>query len=64
MRQGLTRLSIHAASMAAAAMLALPLVGGTARAADQISIYFVGCAPPTGFHGYLARGAAGWQAGA
>ena len=57
MRQGLTRLSIHAASMAAAAMLALPLVGGTARAADQISIYFVGCAPPTGFHGYLARGA-------
>lgn len=30
-----------------------------ARAADkQISIYFVGCAAPTGFHGYLARGAA------
>jgi simple sugar transport system substrate-binding protein len=25
---------------------------------DEISIYFVGCAAPTGFHGYLARGAA------
>ena len=24
---------------------------------DNISIYFVGCAAPTGFHGYLARGA-------
>ena len=24
---------------------------------DEISIYFVGCAAPTGFHGYLARGA-------
>ena len=24
---------------------------------DDISIYFVGCAAPTGFHGYLARGA-------
>jgi simple sugar transport system substrate-binding protein len=25
---------------------------------EEISIYFVGCAAPTGFHGYLARGAA------
>jgi simple sugar transport system substrate-binding protein len=36
------------------------LVGGQrdARADDtQLSIYFVGCAAPTGFHGYLARGA-------
>jgi len=30
----------------------------SARAEDKpMSIYFVGCAPPTGFHGYLARGA-------
>jgi simple sugar transport system substrate-binding protein len=30
-----------------------------ARADERpISIYFVGCAAPTGFHGYLARGAA------
>ncbi|NNH67757.1 substrate-binding domain-containing protein [Rhizobium laguerreae] len=28
-----------------------------ASAGDDISIYFVGCAAPTGFHGYLARGA-------
>jgi simple sugar transport system substrate-binding protein len=37
------------------------LVGGTHAARAQghpISIYFVGCAAPTGFHGYLARGAA------
>ena len=26
--------------------------------AQDITIYFVGCAAPTGFHGYLARGAA------
>ena len=49
MRPGQTRFAIHAASMVAAAMLALPLAGGAAKAADQISIYFVGCAPPTGF---------------
>jgi simple sugar transport system substrate-binding protein len=30
-----------------------------AKAEDRpLSIYFVGCAAPTGFHGYLARGAA------
>ncbi|XKM37817.1 hypothetical protein A4U53_001015 (plasmid) [Rhizobium ruizarguesonis] len=28
-----------------------------AFAEENISIYFVGCAAPTGFHGYLARGA-------
>lgn len=36
------------------------LTGGLrdAKAAERpISIYFVGCAAPTGFHGYLARGA-------
>lgn len=34
-------------------------LGRQAHAADHpISIYFVGCAAPTGFHGYLARGAA------
>ncbi len=42
---------------AAAAMLAVPASGSTALAQD-ISIFFVGCAAPTGFHGYLARGAA------
>ena len=57
MRQGVSRFPIRTASMAAAAMLALPLMGGIARAGDQISIYFVGCAPPTGFHGYIARAA-------
>ncbi|HIC56091.1 MAG TPA: hypothetical protein EYO94_01735 [Acidobacteria bacterium] len=30
---------------------------GVIAAQDDISIYFVGCAAPTGFHGYLARGA-------
>jgi simple sugar transport system substrate-binding protein len=42
----------------AAAAAALPLTAGTALAQGAaISIYFVGCAAPTGFHGYLARGA-------
>jgi simple sugar transport system substrate-binding protein len=37
---------------------ALALAGPISPAkADDISIYFVGCAAPTGFHGYLARGA-------
>lgn len=36
---------------------------GAAQAQDgAVNIYFVGCAAPTGFHGYLARGAA--EAGA
>jgi simple sugar transport system substrate-binding protein len=45
----------------AGALGALILAAGSqpARADDKpLSIYFVGCAPPTGFHGYLARGAA------
>lgn len=46
--------------MAVAAGIAL-LAGSVQEAkADEhpINIYFVGCAAPTGFHGYLARGAA------
>jgi simple sugar transport system substrate-binding protein len=35
------------------------VVTGDAKADDKpLSIYFIGCAAPTGFHGYLARGAA------
>ena len=42
----------------AAGAFALPALAGTAMADDKpLSIYFVGCAAPTGFHGYLARGA-------
>ena len=38
---------------------ALAFGGAAAKADDKpLSLYFVGCAPPTGFHGYLARGAA------
>src|SRR6516164_7226984 len=40
--------------LVAAAMLA----STGATLARDISIYFVGCSAPTGFHGYLARGAA------
>ena len=44
---------------ACAAAAGVTLLAGGARADDKpISIYFVGCAAPTGFHGYLARGAA------
>jgi simple sugar transport system substrate-binding protein len=50
-----TRIVVLSVSLAA---LALPASSVGARAADNISIYFVGCAAPTGFHGYLARGAA------
>ena len=39
------------------ALVAFGASGGAAMADDNISIYFVGCAAPTGFHGYLARGA-------
>jgi simple sugar transport system substrate-binding protein len=56
-RGGLTKRGLPAAF--AAAMLAIAGTGGSASAQDSnISIYFVGCAAPTGFHGYLARGAA------
>jgi simple sugar transport system substrate-binding protein len=38
--------------------VAIALWGGASAAQDdEISLYFVGCAAPTGFHGYLARGA-------
>ncbi len=43
---------------AAAALLSLPASGSHVMAQDDISIFFVGCAAPTGFHGYLARGSA------
>ncbi len=43
---------------AAVAALALPALGTEVMAQDDISIFFVGCAAPTGFHGYLARGSA------
>jgi len=43
--------------LAVPAVVALTLSGGMAAAQDSLSIYFVGCAAPTGFHGYLARGA-------
>ena len=42
---------------AVAVLLAFPVAGPVALAQDEVSIYFVGCAAPTGFHGYLARGA-------
>jgi len=49
---------LQASGIAGAAMLAMSAFGGAAFAQDkEISIYFVGCAAPTGFHGYLARGA-------
>ncbi len=45
--------------LAACAGVALLGAAGRAKADEHpISIYFVGCAAPTGFHGYLARGAA------
>jgi simple sugar transport system substrate-binding protein len=45
-------------AVVAGAALALAVLAGSATADDKpLSIYFVGCAAPTGFHGYLARGA-------
>jgi simple sugar transport system substrate-binding protein len=57
--RGLSRLMTSAIALAVPA--AITLLGGASQVrADEhpISIYFVGCAAPTGFHGYLARGAA------
>jgi simple sugar transport system substrate-binding protein len=46
-------------TLATVAVIPLIAAGRPARADEHpISIYFVGCAAPTGFHGYLARGAA------
>ncbi|MBL8577143.1 MAG: substrate-binding domain-containing protein [Mesorhizobium sp.] len=53
-RQTLGKALLFCASMVFAGMA----WQGQAQAQDDISIYFVGCAAPTGFHGYLARGAA------
>ncbi|MFI0846337.1 substrate-binding domain-containing protein [Mesorhizobium sp. IMUNJ 23232] len=54
-----TRIARAKTGVAAAVTLAAAVLafGGEAKAQDDISIYFVGCAAPTGFHGYLARGA-------
>jgi simple sugar transport system substrate-binding protein len=61
MKNGMSGIGIRvarAAAISAAALMSLPVFGGAAMAQDRdISIYFVGCAAPTGFHGYLARGA-------
>ncbi|MGD0076327.1 MAG: substrate-binding domain-containing protein [Candidatus Binataceae bacterium] len=53
------RTMISARSLAAigGAVFAISASSGAAMAQDNISIYFVGCAAPSGFHGYLARGA-------
>ena len=54
--------SFRPMAVAAAMVGALAATGAAQAQDDDISIYFVGCAAPTGFHGYLARGAA--EAGA
>lgn len=54
---GLSKL-MQGALVFGTAVLALSASTGAVMAQDKaISIYFVGCAAPTGFHGYLARGA-------
>ncbi len=54
---GTCKLLRFASSLAIASVAAIAF-GGAARADEKpLSIYFVGCAAPTGFHGYLARGA-------
>ncbi len=62
MRSGLAGVILgkgrRAWAVAAAAALAVLLGAPGGAMAKDVSIYFVGCAAPTGFHGYLARGAA------
>src|SRR5271157_1897148 len=53
--KGVTRMRCLAAL--GGAMVAVGVSSGGAMAEDNISIYFIGCSAPTGFHGYLARGA-------
>ena len=49
---------IRGLALGTSALAALAFSGAAAKADDKpLSLYFVGCAPPTGFHGYLARGA-------
>jgi len=60
-RSGLMTLARIAALFGAGVLASIGSAQPAAAQAKQISIYFVGCAAPTGFHGYLARGAA--QAG-
>ena len=49
-------------SVAGVAAGLMAATGAVQAQDDAVNIYFVGCAAPTGFHGYLARGAA--EAGA
>ncbi len=57
--RGLRRSTGRTWWLAACAAVALLGAAGRAKADEHpTSIYFVGCAAPTGFHGYLARGAA------
>lgn len=59
--RGVTGTSVRWMKLAAlaGATAGLMAAGAPAQAQDdEISIYFVGCAAPTGFHGYLARGSA------
>ena len=44
-------------AMASCAAVSLGLAGAAKADDKPLSIYFVGCSAPTGFHGYLARGA-------
>ena len=54
---GLSKLMQVALGLGVAGLF-LPASSAAVMAQDEtISIYFVGCAAPTGFHGYLARGA-------
>jgi simple sugar transport system substrate-binding protein len=59
-KSNLSKLCVQAANglvVLGGAVVSLGASNGVAMADDNISIYFVGCAAPTGFHGYLARGA-------
>jgi simple sugar transport system substrate-binding protein len=48
---------LKSAILVAAALVATALLSQSPASAKDLSLYFVGCAAPTGFHGYLARGA-------
>lgn len=54
---GLMKLARTTVVVSAAVIAFLGTDRPAAAQGQKISIYFVGCAAPTGFHGYLARGA-------
>jgi simple sugar transport system substrate-binding protein len=60
-RRAISRTSsrlVRLGSLLGVAAASVFVASGAAKAeAKPLSIYFVGCAAPTGFHGYLARGA-------